>query len=183
MKKPLLLIASICAVLLCAAVLFALRFGAPASSKQSPSSGSASIFDGLPGQSAIGGDKKPGLVENPAALEQARAMHKALPGNVFLPPLPDDADRVRMDKRNHLLNRLRKVHYKIESGRASNDERAEYYAFRVKYNRDKIAMLKYVAVRGKTPGLDANAMAPHITKMIKDLEKEIREFEKNIPLH
>jgi len=110
---------------------------------------------------------------NAEQLARIRRMHQKLPGNIFLPPLSDEKDRTRVEKRNHLLNEMRTIHGKLETGRASREERQRYYRFRIAYNRDRMAMLRYVAIRRED-----GELPEHIKQMIRDLKRGIGDFEK-----
>ncbi len=114
---------------------------------------------------------------SPESLQASLATHRALPDNLFLPALPTDPDRARLAARDRRLGEMRSLHFKIEKNQATAAEREAYFSFRARYNRDKIAMLEYVAL--KTPGAKGlDSLPPHIQEMIQELESEIADFER-----
>ena len=108
-------------------------------------------------------------------LMRIRNLHKKLPGNIFLPPIPgDEADMTRLARRDYTLNRMRSLYFKLQKKEASGLEKNEYYSFRIKYNRDKIAMLRFMSSANKKATAEERQI---VDNMITGLNGEIQKFE------
>lgn len=162
-------------ILLLAAIFFLLP---PAPGEPGANAGTESVAPADP-FALIGEGELPAAPDEseytPAQIAAFEKMHAEMPGNIFLPILPGETDRKRVEERDAELLRMRAIHFKIEKDRADPAERERYYDFRIQYNKDKAAMLRYIAV--KTPGPDGSPALPaHIQQMIDELERENDTF-------
>ncbi len=106
-------------------------------------------------------------------------MKKALPGNIWI---PEDPRSGRNENRAKSLKKAILLSDKIAKGKATPEEKAEYYKLKIKAARDRIDIIEYIQER--TQELSARNNKTYLTeddiiagkKAVADLEKKIENY-------
>ncbi len=169
-RKPLRLVVVAVALVLGAAMVF--WWTSTPEKPGGPGKVAPSLFSG---QDPLVSEADAGTTPSTKEREEYLKLHQALPGNFFLPPLGTEEDRTRIEKRNHLLVEMRRIHDRMETQQATPAETKQYLTFRLRYNRDRAALLRHLSVAGSD-----GRPAEHIQQMLSDMEKENTSFQEQL---
>ncbi|MBI3394741.1 MAG: hypothetical protein HY042_02790 [Spirochaetia bacterium] len=76
-------------------------------------------------------------------LAEIRRMHRELPGNYWLPPIPGEEDQPAPQEQGRKWGENLKLARKIKNKTATPEERQQYFSLRLKMAQDKVSIVEY----------------------------------------